>query len=103
MRRKNLNRHALVGVTGEKLALSADDRLGARAALSTRIFLIFLGVLLVGSGALIVSDSVQASPVKPQILGGLLFAIVGCLMVFAGISKRTEIKDSGGPPGYFGD
>ena len=71
----------------------ANDTLGWRGGgLAMRILLILFGLLFVISGAWAVNEALQ-NPAKTQTGWGLLGPLVGCLMVYAGIHKRTEIGD----------
>jgi len=76
---------------------SANDKLGWRGGdLVMRIFLILFGSLFAISGAWVVNEALQ-NPARTQTGWGLLFPLVGCLVgclrVYAGINKRTEIGD----------
>jgi putative Mn2+ efflux pump MntP len=90
---------------GKNKDLETNEEVGKRTYITMRIFMVLFGSLIVVTGSIIVYYSVQVSPIKPEILAGLFFAFLGCLMLFAGISKRTKVYKipEGSGPSYTGD
>jgi len=64
--------------------------------MSQRIFLLFFGTAIAGSGVFMVHDSIKGRPAWQTMMFGLFFALIGCLMIFAGISKRTKSSKTAG-------